>query len=1165
MKKLFKYGSSFAVLIGMAVAAGMMPQVAQAEILDFEHIMLPVGSYQGLGNYAGFLWDGNSFFFNPASSGYINTGYYRGIVSGAQVGFNGSGAPMAFWRSDKAFNLRSGYFTSAWEDNNLITIRGERWNGETVEVVFQTNTSGPLLYSFENFTNLRWVGISTSNSQVAFDDIFYDFGILSDIDNSRPYWLFTEVDTLVRPVFRGGTLRINVPNAEADDAVQADNNWMNTLDLYGNNFNYSGNITGVPGTSGYLQIVDSIGGGRFVFTGDVGSEMERFGTFANRANSIIGEGARLWVNSFQNLGTQMTDASDGMVPQDGVPSGGNFTNEGIIHAMDTTNEGTLINNYQWYGDLFNAAGGIATNNNYWEGRVYNYGQYNLRGTQVGNIHNYDYATGYGTIRGSLNGYGNSVFDTTNNLVFESLNMDPANDSMSPTDAPTAEIYLRDSAQFKVLNGSVWGLNSILNFSSRVRGLYVAPESDLTATYIYNASGSEIYNEGRIFGNVENEGTIYSFGSLLGTLTNKGYGMVFAQGSHSGDIHNSAYFKTIGDLVASRGSQGTGNGAVRIEPDETISNFYNTGTGRLLVFDGDYTGLGAVFNSSTRPYGIQVETGRVLGGQSLDNEVDSEILNLGTLRFSGEIRNEGTIVSYGQIYGPIMNAAGGNFYATSNIRGNVNNYGRFDAAGNLNLGDYVFYNHTGGTLNLINYSMIAGGESVRPETESFNSLSAGRFDNYSTVDMRNLIAGDSLKVNGPYNAFTGAALYLDVGMGSNGAKADSLIANSTSGITKVYFQNVDTNKIYFTNPLVLVKSTSGGGTFVAGDDTNTLAAMRNKGLITYKFTQLSGTNNWGIVSTLNTAAVNSVSSETAALATTIGHSIFPENSEFVFGTKIGAKYSHNFWVRLNAGVDEYDTDNKVLDNYSPLEHSIAELQHNNAAVGYSGKVKLDDKSNFKFGIGGGQLKAKSENSKTKYRSEFKLPYYGGFIGFNSGGLDADLEAYHFDGNVTPDAMVSRQDSTLKGNYGKLKLSYGAKFGKNELMGFASYARTSLLPNAIVLNENVGSVVFDKQLSELTQIGAKLTSKYETQNLIVKPYGALSLFNEAEKAADAKFVPTGAGGEIGLEASRVGIFGQVELGANIEMKRNGAEFYIGLDYKEGENFKGSAAKLGARVKF
>lgn len=1165
MKKLFSKGSSLMALVGAAMAMGSLPQIADAEILNFEHIALPSSTYQLLGNYAGFIWDTNSYFFNPAGGSYVDTGYYRGVISGQNIGFNGSGSPMSFWRTDKAFNLRSGYFTSAWNENNLVTIRGVRWDDTVIEAVFSTNTQSPILWTFDGFTNLQWIGISTSSSQVAFDDLVYDFGDMSDIDTSRPYWLFTEVDSVVRPVFRGGTLRINVANAAADDDVQADDSHTNTLDLYGNNFNYTGDIKAYLGSVGYLQIVDSIGGGHFAYGGDVGSETQRFDTLVNRAEFNLNSGAEIWVNSLQNLGRYMTDASDGMVPEDGVPPSGNFVNDGKVYATETTNDGTITNNNLWYGNLTNNSSGVADNNFYWEGRVYNYGQFNLRGTQIGNIYNYDYVTASGTIRGSATGFDNSVFDVVGSLEFQTQNMDPANETMVPSDAPGSEIYLRDNAQLKLLDGTIIGLDNLINQSSNSRGIFVSTNSKLNAQNISNDAYSTIYNEGRIFGNLANSGNFYTLGSYFGTLANADYGRVYAQGSHSGDVRNSGYFRTSGYLAGSRGSTIVSDGEVRAEISETLSNFYNTGNGLLFVANGDYVGLGAVTNSSNRTYGIEIGEGRILSGQSLDNFAGAGVLNFGTLQFSSGIRNEGNIVSYGKTYGPIVNAVGGNFFATSIAGGNVANYGRFDAAGTLSLGDYTFTNHVGGRLNLVDYRMLITGEGARPEADSFNTLSAGRFDNYSTVDMRNLIAGDSLKVNGPYNAFTGAALYLDVGMGSNGGKADSLIANSTSGTTKVFFQNVDTNKVYFTNPLVLIRSTSGSGAFIAGDDANTIAALRNKGLITYKFTQLSGTNNWGIVSTLNTAAVNSVSSETAALATTIGHSIFPENSEFVFGTKVGAKYSHNFWVRLNSGVDEYDTDNKVLDGYSPLEHSIAELNHKNAAVGYNGKVKLDDKSELKFGLGGGQLEANSENSKTKYSSEFRLPYYGGFIGFNSGGFGIDLESYHFDGNVTPDAKVSRQDSKLAGNYGKLKLSYGAKLGNNELLGFASFAKTSLTPNAIVLNENIGSVVFDKQVSQLTQVGAKLTSKYETQNLIIKPYGALSVFNEAEKTADAKFVPTDVGSEIGLEASRVGIFGQVELGANIEMKRNGAEFYAGIDYKEGENFKGSAAKLGVRVKF
>jgi len=127
--------------------------------------------YIGFPNGYGGLNQQNFQILNPFQTGYGNTGYGHGVVSGTGVLYNGGADPARIYVTSGTFDLNSGYFTSAWNDQN-ITVAG--YTGNHVLSYSQTSsivTSGPTFLSF-NYTGVNEVWFySNGGSQMAIDNL----------------------------------------------------------------------------------------------------------------------------------------------------------------------------------------------------------------------------------------------------------------------------------------------------------------------------------------------------------------------------------------------------------------------------------------------------------------------------------------------------------------------------------------------------------------------------------------------------------------------------------------------------------------------------------------------------------------------------------------------------------------------------------------------------------------------------------------------------------------------------------------------------------------------------------------------------------------------------------------------------------------------------------
>lgn len=137
--------------------------------------------------YSGFNWNGNSLYFN-GSKIQPETGYDYGTVSDNHVAFNSAGLSMVMESPtiEDDFNLSSGYFTSAWDEELEVIIEAFD-NGQSQGTqTFYANNSEPVFIEFDEsiFSSIDKIEITTPEGgrghQVVIDDLAVSFDVPDD-------------------------------------------------------------------------------------------------------------------------------------------------------------------------------------------------------------------------------------------------------------------------------------------------------------------------------------------------------------------------------------------------------------------------------------------------------------------------------------------------------------------------------------------------------------------------------------------------------------------------------------------------------------------------------------------------------------------------------------------------------------------------------------------------------------------------------------------------------------------------------------------------------------------------------------------------------------------------------------------------------------------------
>jgi hypothetical protein len=120
--------------------------------------------------YKGFDW-GNMYVIKDTWYGYYN-GYTNGTVSGDYVAFNGF-ADLAVTSSTGDFDFNGAYFTSAWTERNLLTVKGYDDGTLMFTTTATLYTQGPQWVA-ANFTSIDKLEFTSTTSQFAMDDFTYN-------------------------------------------------------------------------------------------------------------------------------------------------------------------------------------------------------------------------------------------------------------------------------------------------------------------------------------------------------------------------------------------------------------------------------------------------------------------------------------------------------------------------------------------------------------------------------------------------------------------------------------------------------------------------------------------------------------------------------------------------------------------------------------------------------------------------------------------------------------------------------------------------------------------------------------------------------------------------------------------------------------------------------
>lgn len=128
---------------------------ASAAVITFDS--LPGDDSSIASGYAGLSWSNFSSISNPYfadSYGITGTGFDSAAVSGANVATNDFGGPASFSLDKGTFTFTSGYFTSAYDANQQITVTGLLNGTQLYSKSFSVSDIGPTLVAF------GWAGIN---------------------------------------------------------------------------------------------------------------------------------------------------------------------------------------------------------------------------------------------------------------------------------------------------------------------------------------------------------------------------------------------------------------------------------------------------------------------------------------------------------------------------------------------------------------------------------------------------------------------------------------------------------------------------------------------------------------------------------------------------------------------------------------------------------------------------------------------------------------------------------------------------------------------------------------------------------------------------------------------------------------------------------------------
>ena len=163
MKKLLLLLCAISLIFGVAGSAG-------ATVLTFDDIKDIPGVAPIPNGYGELNWD-NFYYINQGK--HPGSGYDNGTVSGKYTAFNGYGEVARI--SDGTFDFNGVWLTSAWFNDNVITVEGyvNAAAPPTYVKYVTVNTAGPTWFQAD-FYGIERLVFSSSDFHFAMDDFTYN-------------------------------------------------------------------------------------------------------------------------------------------------------------------------------------------------------------------------------------------------------------------------------------------------------------------------------------------------------------------------------------------------------------------------------------------------------------------------------------------------------------------------------------------------------------------------------------------------------------------------------------------------------------------------------------------------------------------------------------------------------------------------------------------------------------------------------------------------------------------------------------------------------------------------------------------------------------------------------------------------------------------------------
>lgn len=1072
------------------------------------------------------------------------------------------------------------------------------WNTGDSWERYDINYARPALYYSQGYGNLydwvsllNWSQFYNPSEQNPEPNIYYYSELTSkaiynfayqnpstDMNGDGGVYLTSQLGSRVNPVFAGGTLTFDIDDEISTDFV-INPGTENQIDVAGLQAWLSGLFSSSPGEGlpPVMAFFDSVGGGSLVIDGQWGSEDALIGDLINLINLRITQNGHIYANSILNrVGGYIHVDAGGSITDD-LTNFGTVVNAGTYSA-DVNNDGAVANiqnlaGATWYGNILtNINGATIENSGLWYGFVANEatGTITNSGRWRGGFEN------SGEILNTASGDWRGQFDNKAGGIVTNYGFIFDNTEMTPTNANSGEID-----NYGRIQAHIYNHNIINNFAGSIW------DGDVLA----NDGTGQINNDGTWNGDAYNDGTINNnsagvwTGDLFnytGTVQNNGIWdgdvsnatdcTINTTGTITGDIVNSGVINASGAIGGYITNQDSGIFTVTGNLTNDFA-FTNNDDAQLIVSGGNYIGITSLINNSTNASGIGIATGRTIGATNITNAAGSNIINYGNLNSSYQINNSGNLTSTGSVNGGIINNASGIVLAQGAFNDAITNNGLFRLTGVLTNNGGALNNNATGTLIVGANSFTglgaitnANGGLISIGTSAINgTLGAASITNSGAITMQNGKTGDRINLSGAYNGNASSIVAMDVNMASNANIGDRIIAASNSGNSTISLQNTGSSKIYFSSPIVLMSSNGGTGTLSAASDVQTHSALASLNIIDYSIQELSGSNDWGLVSKIHTGTASAPIAGSLSFLSAVGVDYSSKDMVNLIATSDDKALRGRVWGRMSASNSKYNITATPSDAYSIVSNDNIDTDIVFVRIGADGSYKFPGGTSINFGVDGGNAKGDTKTQNLGSKTDYDMDYYGVHGNLESNFANFNFGVASYDLSLTPNAALSPNKAKAEGTMVNVGISKTLNVSGYQITPYADYFELTGGLNDLALGSNVGSLKFKDFDISSTKFGVNTSRRFNVDNVNVIPSFEIYYADDSSDTVFARFVPTGGANDVAIGISEIGEYTGIKAGVTLQFEKSGFEVFGRVNAISGSNVEALSTSVGASFRF